>query len=69
VHVRLVAAEYVTRVRRDRAAIVCTAALRPALAEFVRRFGIAVEILAYGELPPELELRPAGVLTASAGAT
>jgi flagellar biosynthesis protein FlhA len=63
-HMRAQAAEYVARVRRDRAAIVCTAALRPMLSEFVRRFGLTVEVFAYGELPPEMELRPAAVLAA-----
>jgi len=65
-HVRATAADYASRVRRDRAAIVCTSALRPALADFIRRFGIAVEVFAYGELPPELELQPVGVLAAPA---
>ena len=63
-HVRTVVAEYASRVRRDRAAIVCTANLRPLLSEFVRRFGVTVETFSYGELPTELELRPAAVLSA-----
>ncbi|MBD5657807.1 MAG: FHIPEP family type III secretion protein, partial [Candidatus Eremiobacteraeota bacterium] len=61
-HVRTVASEYVTRVPRERAALVCTAALRPALADFLRRFGLRLDVFAYGELPPELELRPAMIL-------
>ena len=61
---RNVANDYVTRVPRDRAAVVCTAPLRAALAEFFRRFGQHVEVYAYGELPPELELRPAMILEA-----
>lgn len=68
VHVRLSAADYAARTRRDRAAIVCTAALRPALAELIRRFGIALDVFAYGELPPELELRPAAILSAPSAA-
>ena len=62
-HVRATAADYAARTRRDRAAIVCTAALRPALSELLRRLGVALDVFAYGELPPELALRPAGVLT------
>ena len=40
----------------------CTAALRPALADFFERFGLRLDVFAYGELPPELELLPALVL-------
>ncbi|MGP6156024.1 MAG: flagellar biosynthesis protein FlhA [Vulcanimicrobiaceae bacterium] len=61
-HLRAVAAEYVTRMPRERASFVCTAALRPALADFLARFGLRLDVFAYGELPPELELRPALVL-------
>jgi len=62
VHLRNVVAEYARAVPRERAALVCTAALRAALADFVRRFGTTLDVFAYGELPPELELRPAMVL-------
>jgi flagellar biosynthesis protein FlhA len=61
-HLRAVAAEYAMRMPRERASLVCTAALRPALAEFLSRFGLRLDVFAYGELPPELELRPARVL-------
>jgi len=61
-HVRSRATEYLARVPRERAAIVCTAALRPALSELVRRFGVRVDVYAFAELPPELALRPAMVL-------
>jgi flagellar biosynthesis protein FlhA len=61
-HVRATASEYVTRVPRERAAVVCTATLRAALAEFLSRFGLRVDVFAYGEIPPEFELRPALVL-------
>ena len=61
-HVRSVASSYAASVVRERAAIVCTGALRPALADFLSRFGVAVDVFAYAELPPELELRPAVVL-------
>jgi len=54
-------AEYARGVPRARAAVVCTAALRPSLAEFVRRLNVGVEVLGYGELPPTLELRPSRV--------
>jgi len=61
-HIRAVVTEYVTRVPRERAALLCTAALRPALAEFLRRFGLRVDVFAYAELPPELDVKPAMLL-------
>ncbi len=53
---------YGARMPRDRAAVVCTAALRPVLADFLIRSGIRAEVLAYGEVPPELQLVPAEVV-------
>jgi flagellar biosynthesis protein FlhA len=61
-HVRAVAADYAARIARERAAVVCTAPLRPVLSEFLRRFDMRLEVFAFGELPPEMELRPAHVL-------
>jgi flagellar biosynthesis protein FlhA len=54
--------EYVRRTPRDRAAVVCTAALRPLLSDFLQRSGIRVEVFSYGELPAELVLHPAEVM-------
>lgn len=53
---------YVAAVPRDRGAVVCTAALRPVFADFLLRSGIRTEVLAFGELPAELQLVPAGVV-------
>jgi len=66
VHLRDVVAAYGKAVTRERAALVCTAALRAPLGDFVRRFGSPLDVFAYAELPPELELRPAMVLSAPA---
>jgi flagellar biosynthesis protein FlhA len=66
-HVRAVASRYVTRVPRERAALLCAAVLRPSLGEFLRRFGLRLDVYAYGELPPELELRPAMVMERAPG--
>jgi flagellar biosynthesis protein FlhA len=55
--------EYARRTPRDRAAVVCMAALRPLLADFLLRSGIRVEVFSYGELPMELVLQPAVVIT------
>jgi flagellar biosynthesis protein FlhA len=62
VHVRSSIEAYVQTVARERAALVCTAALRPAIADFLRRFAIRLDVFAFGELPPELEIRPERVL-------
>ena len=48
---------------RDRAAIVCTAALRPLLADFLLRSGIKIDVFSYGELPAELALLPSDVIS------
>jgi len=48
---------------RDRAAIVCTSTLRPWLADFLLRSSVRVDVYAYGELPAELELRPAEIIS------
>jgi flagellar biosynthesis protein FlhA len=53
---------YAARVPRDRCAIVCTAALRPLLADFLLRSGMRVSVYAYAELPGEFEIRPAEVV-------
>jgi flagellar biosynthesis protein FlhA len=55
-------AEYVASVPRERASVVCTAALRPLLAGFLLRSGVRVAVYGYGELPPELNLEPVVVL-------
>ncbi|HTU81731.1 MAG TPA: flagellar biosynthesis protein FlhA, partial [Candidatus Acidoferrales bacterium] len=53
---------YAAQTPRDRAAVVCTAALRPVLAEFLVRSGIRVGVFAYGELPSELAVVPTQVV-------
>jgi flagellar biosynthesis protein FlhA len=58
---------YASHTARDRAAVVCTAALRPQLADLVQRSGLRVGVFAYGELPPELPLEPAEMIRPMAG--
>ncbi len=53
---------YAAEVPRERAAVVCTASLRPVLADFLQRSGIRVSVYAYGELPNEIALAPAEVI-------
>ncbi len=62
VHVRGIVGSYLARVVRERAALVCTASLRAALYEFLARFGLRVDVFAFAELPPEIDLQPAMVL-------
>jgi flagellar biosynthesis component FlhA len=49
-------------VPRERAALVCAAALRAPLAEFLHRFGLRIDVFAFVEIPADVELRPAMVL-------
>jgi len=69
VHVRGIVGSYLARVVRERAAVVCTAALRAALGEFLGRFGMRVDVFAYAELPPEIDLQPAMLLERPAAQT
>jgi flagellar biosynthesis protein FlhA len=56
---------YAERVPRDRAAVLCTAPLRPMLADFLLRSGVRLEVFAYGELPNDLKIRPEEVVDAA----
>jgi flagellar biosynthesis protein FlhA len=53
---------YVARTPRERAALLCTGALRPVLADFLLRSGTRIDVFSYAELPPELGLAPAGMM-------
>jgi flagellar biosynthesis protein FlhA len=64
VHVRGIVHAYLTRVVRERAAIVCTGNVRASLADFLRRFNLRVDVFAFGELPADLDVAPAMVLAA-----
>jgi flagellar biosynthesis protein FlhA len=66
VHLRARVAEYLTKVPRERAALVCSGALRAPLADLLSRFGAGLDVYAYAELPSELELKPAMLLEAPA---
>jgi flagellar biosynthesis protein FlhA len=66
-HVRETIARYRADVTRAPHAVVVTAPLRPLLAEFVDRTIRGVAVYAYAELPPELDLQPAGVIETPAG--
>jgi flagellar biosynthesis protein FlhA len=53
---------YSARTPRDRAALVCTATLRPVLADFLIRSGVRLSVYAYGEIPNEVALAPTEVI-------
>ena len=53
---------YIAQVPRDRSAVLCSAALRPVLADLLLRSGVRVDVLSYAELPAELQLAPAGMV-------
>ncbi len=65
-HLRAAVARYLAAVPRQRAALVCTAALRPTLAAVTSRLGVPLEVYSFAELPPDLEVRPAEVIEAPA---
>jgi hypothetical protein len=44
-------------------AVVVTAPLRPLLAEFFERVGPRIDVYAFGEIPPGIDLDPAMVLS------
>lgn len=57
---------YAARIPRERAAIVCTAPLRPLLADLLARSGLRMDVFAYTELPPEMPLQPAEIVRVEA---
>jgi flagellar biosynthesis protein FlhA len=59
---RKVAGEYASKTRGEGAAMVCSSQVRAGVAEFLRRFGIRLDVYAYGELPPGIELKPAVIV-------
>ncbi|MDQ6925916.1 MAG: FHIPEP family type III secretion protein, partial [Candidatus Eremiobacteraeota bacterium] len=63
IHVRETIARYVAADAFSPHAVVVTAPLRPLLAEFLERTAPGVAVYAFAELPPELALEPADVIT------
>ena len=55
-------ARYAQQAGRDRASLICTAAIRPVVADMAERAGIRIDVFGYGELPPELQLVPVEVV-------
>lgn len=63
-HVRERAAQFLADTAFAPHAVVVSAALRPLIAEFFERVGPRIEVYAFGEIPPGVDLEPAGVLEA-----
>jgi flagellar biosynthesis protein FlhA len=61
-HVRERAAQFLADTAFAPHAVVVSAALRPLIAEFFERVGPRIEVYAFGEIPPGVDLEPAGVL-------
>jgi flagellar biosynthesis protein FlhA len=61
-HVRDAAEAYANGLPPGRAALVCTAAVRPLIADFFQRSGLRLPVYSYAEIPPEVRLVPAAVL-------
>jgi flagellar biosynthesis protein FlhA len=58
------AENYAKSVPPQRAAIVCTSAVRPLVADFLIRSGLRIGVYSYAEVPPEVRLAPAGIVKA-----
>lgn len=53
---------YAAGVPQNRAALICTTAVRPLLADFLLRSGVRLPIYSYAEVPPEIRLAPAAIV-------
>lgn len=62
VRIRDRAQEYASSAPSGRAAIVCTAGVRPLLSDFLLRSGVKLPVYSYAEVPGETRLVPAGIL-------
>ncbi|HLI96871.1 MAG TPA: flagellar biosynthesis protein FlhA [Candidatus Baltobacteraceae bacterium] len=66
VRIRDRAEAYLHSVPQNRAALVCTAGVRPWLADFLLRSGVRLPVYSYAEVPAETRLVPAGILNEEA---
>jgi len=56
---------YMKSVAPGLAAVVCTSAVRPLVADFLARSGLRINVYSYAEVPSEVRLVPAGVVKAA----
>jgi flagellar biosynthesis protein FlhA len=62
--IRRQAEAYAEQMQPQRAAILCTAPVRPFLADFLHRSGLRLPVYSYVEVPAAIELQPAGIVGA-----
>jgi flagellar biosynthesis protein FlhA len=61
--VRDAAERYAAHAAPRTAALLCTSGLRPFIAEFLSRFSVRLSVYSYSEVPPEIEVLPADVVS------
>ncbi len=62
------AEQYAAETPPQRAAMLCTTAVRPLLADFLGRSGVRLSVYSYSEVPPEIRLVPAAIIKEGEGA-
>jgi flagellar biosynthesis protein FlhA len=62
-HVRERVERYVDSVAKGQAFVVCTSPFRRHLSDLLDRFGLRVEVYAFGEVPGDISVRPAVIVT------
>lgn len=62
--IRDAAESYAKSIAPQRAAILCTSAVRALVADFLARSGLRINVYSYAEVPPEIRLAPAGIVKA-----
>ncbi len=55
---------YMRTVPPAKATIICTSGFRRTLHDLLERFSISIDVFAFGELPPEIEVRPSAIVSA-----
>jgi flagellar biosynthesis component FlhA len=68
VTLRDAAESYVDQHEGPGIALLCTAAIRPLIAEFLDRSGLRLPVYSYAEIPPEMRIVPAAVAAAKLAA-
>jgi flagellar biosynthesis protein FlhA len=61
--VRDAAQSHVEASERGSAVLLCTAAIRPLIADFLARSGVQLSVYSYAEIPPEIRILPAALAT------
>jgi flagellar biosynthesis protein FlhA len=64
VHIRERVEAYRHTVPHAKATIICTSGFRRTLRELLERFSIFIDVFAFGEIPPDIQVRPVSVVSA-----